>query len=201
MPSTGASGAEEMWPATEDTLMMQPLRRCAHRRQHRLDAADDAEVVRLHHGAKVRQWKLLDRTAPIDAGVVDENVDRPNLADDATDPVARPSGRRRRPSSTPRSAVSRARQYRASSGDRCGFRIVAATVWPARPNASAVARPMPVLVPVMRTVAMTLPACVCKLQRRRQIASADSCTSAQRSPTGADGPSRQRTAARPGRSA
>ncbi len=28
MPSRAPDGAEEMWPATDDTLMMQPLRRC-----------------------------------------------------------------------------------------------------------------------------------------------------------------------------
>src|SRR5208283_2357957 len=41
-----------------------------------------------------------------------------------------------------------------SSGAREGLRMVAKTLWPARPSASAVARPIPVLVPVMSTEAM-----------------------------------------------
>src|SRR5229473_5697149 len=41
-----------------------------------------------------------------------------------------------------------------SSGAREGLRIVAYTLWPARPRVSAVARPIPVLVPVMSTDAM-----------------------------------------------
>src|SRR3989454_5800617 len=43
---------------------------------------------------------------------------------------------------------------RASSGARCGLRIVAATLWPALPKARAVAMPIPELVPVIRTDAM-----------------------------------------------
>src|SRR5712691_434700 len=43
---------------------------------------------------------------------------------------------------------------RASSGARSGLRIVAATVWPALPNANAVAMPIPELVPVIRTDAI-----------------------------------------------
>src|SRR5207249_4352809 len=43
---------------------------------------------------------------------------------------------------------------RASSGARSGLRIVAATWWPALPKASAVAMPIPELVPVIRTEAM-----------------------------------------------
>src|SRR6266566_4535030 len=45
---------------------------------------------------------------------------------------------------------------RASSGARLGLRIVADTLWPARPKASATATPMPVLVPGMRTEAMVV---------------------------------------------
>jgi len=42
----------------------------------------------------------------------------------------------------------------ASSGDCDGLRMVAYTLWPARPRVSAVARPIPVLVPVISTDAI-----------------------------------------------
>jgi hypothetical protein len=41
-----------------------------------------------------------------------------------------------------------------SSGAPAGFRIVAYTLWPALAKATAVANPMPELVPVMRTRAI-----------------------------------------------
>src|ERR1700687_1235442 len=44
--------------------------------------------------------------------------------------------------------------FSASSGAREGLRMVAYTLWPARPRLSAVARPIPVLVPVISTDAM-----------------------------------------------
>ncbi len=40
----------------------------------------------------------------------------------------------------------------ASCGAPAGFRMVAATAWPARAKASAVSYPMPLLQPVMSTV-------------------------------------------------
>src|SRR5215831_5392529 len=42
----------------------------------------------------------------------------------------------------------------ASSVDLDGSRMVAKTVWPARANASAVSRPIPLLAPVIRTDAI-----------------------------------------------
>src|SRR5215475_9889659 len=45
----------------------------------------------------------------------------------------------------------------ASSGAFDGFRMVARTLCPARANASAVSSPIPLLVPVMSTVAITPP--------------------------------------------
>jgi len=47
-----------------------------------------------------------------------------------------------------------ARAVSSSSGDAAGFRMVAWTVCPARLRVSAVARPMPRLVPVTRMEAM-----------------------------------------------
>ena len=44
--------------------------------------------------------------------------------------------------------------FSASSGAREGLRMVAYTLWPARPRLSAVARPIPVLVPVINTDAI-----------------------------------------------
>src|ERR1700675_1582089 len=44
--------------------------------------------------------------------------------------------------------------FSASSGAREGLRMVAYTLWPACARLSAVARPIPVLVPVMSTDAM-----------------------------------------------
>src|SRR5579863_6479625 len=48
----------------------------------------------------------------------------------------------------------------ASSGDCEGFRIVACTLCPARPNASAASSPIPLLVPVISTVAIVASSCV-----------------------------------------
>src|SRR6266705_1462729 len=45
----------------------------------------------------------------------------------------------------------------ASSEDCDGLRIVAWTLWPARPKASAASNPMPLLVPVISTDAMLIP--------------------------------------------
>ena len=47
----------------------------------------------------------------------------------------------------------------ASSGVRSGFRMVAYTSYPTRPKGTAVARPMPVLVPVMTLAPRWRPAC------------------------------------------
>src|SRR6266480_1071182 len=79
-----AMGELAMRPATDATLTMQPLRR-AHRRQHRLDAADRAEVVRLHGGPELGQRQFLDRADALNPCVVDEHVDWSALLHDAAD--------------------------------------------------------------------------------------------------------------------
>jgi hypothetical protein len=77
-----------MCPAVDATLMMQPLRRSSHGWQHGLNAANRPEIVGLHDGTEVRERKLLDRTHPLDARVVDEHVDWSHLLRDAADGVS-----------------------------------------------------------------------------------------------------------------
>ena len=83
-----AIGATATCPATEATLMMHPLASLSHRRQDGLAAPDDPEVVGFHDRAELRQRQLLDRPYALDAGVVDQHVDRADLAVDPRHPVA-----------------------------------------------------------------------------------------------------------------
>src|SRR5207244_2768075 len=53
----------------------------AHARQHGLDHANRAEVVRLEHGLRELERALLDGPAATDAGVVDEHVDATGTAE------------------------------------------------------------------------------------------------------------------------
>src|SRR5207342_2183252 len=51
----------------------------AHGGQHRLDAADDTEVVGLHDGAEVGEGELLDNSGPLDTGIVHQHIDGAEL--------------------------------------------------------------------------------------------------------------------------
>ncbi len=59
-----------------------------YRRQDGLAAPDDPEVVGFHDRAELRQPQLLDRADALDAGIVDQHVDRADLAVDPRHPVA-----------------------------------------------------------------------------------------------------------------
>src|SRR5262249_3065540 len=116
-----------------------------HVRQARFDAAQAAEVVRLHARLEIRQGHLFDRSHALNPCVVHKCVDVAGFCADRselTSSVVMVAGNF---SSSPNSR---------SAGARPGLRIVAWPWWPALARATAVAKPIPELQPVISTFAM-----------------------------------------------
>ena len=133
-----------------------PAARGAQVRHGRLDHAHDAEEVDLHGVAERVQAERLDRADPPGAGVVHDGVERAVVGDDLVDHRADVATT---VTSSARMSIGRspARSRRAPAFDRS--RIVATMVQPAAAAASAVSRPMPVDVPVIRQGAHGAPSC------------------------------------------
>ena len=125
----------------------------AHSRHHGLDAAQRAEEVGLHGAAEFRERQFLHRAVHADAGVIHQDVDAAALGQHLAHPVAdrgivvHVHGEHR-----DRQLLG-VRDRPDLPAPPAGLRMVAKTVCPPRASVTAVARPMPVLVPVINAIA------------------------------------------------
>ena len=139
-------------PDTDPRVTTVPARRARIAGQHRAGHALDADDVGLELGAQLVGRRLLERAELVVAGVVDEDVEAPaRLAQDVGgrggDRIVAGDVEGRRGQRASRASAARARS---AAPRRSGLRMLANTRQPRDANRSAVARPIPDELPVIR---------------------------------------------------